>query len=94
MRQFPWLEGRHGSHSAVLCGRNAVQLSFAEPRPLSLESLEQKLQPIGTVTRNPFLLRLQVDSYELTIFPDGRAIIGGTDDIAEAKTIYARYIGS
>ncbi len=93
-RQFPWLEGRQGSHSAVLCGRNAVQLSFADPQPVSLESLEQKLRPIGAVTRNPFLLRLQVDAYELTIFPDGRAIIGGTDNIAEAKTIYARYIGS
>jgi adenylyltransferase/sulfurtransferase len=93
-RQFPWLEGRQGSHSAVLCGRNAVQLTFAEPQSISLEALQQKLQEVGVVTRNPFLLRLEVDRYRLTVFPDGRAIIGGTDDIAEARTIYARYIGS
>jgi adenylyltransferase/sulfurtransferase len=93
-RQFPWLEGRQGSHTAVLCGRNAVQLTFAEPHAISLASLEQKLQDVGIVTRNPFLLRLEVDRYQLTLFPDGRAIIGGTDDVAEARTIYARYIGS
>lgn len=93
-RDFPWLEGRQGSHTAVLCGRHAVQLAFAEPRPLSLEDLAGRLQGIGVVTRNPFLLRLEVDRYRITVFPDGRAIVGGTDDIAEAKTVYARYIGN
>jgi len=39
-------------------------------------------------------LRLEVDAYELTIFPDGRAIIGGTDDVATAKTVYARFVGN
>ena len=29
---FDWLSGKRGSHSAVLCGRNAVQLSFPEAR--------------------------------------------------------------
>jgi adenylyltransferase/sulfurtransferase len=29
----------------------------------------------------------------LTIFPDGRAIISGTDDPAVARSVYARYIG-
>jgi adenylyltransferase/sulfurtransferase len=46
------------------------------------------------VTHNQFLLRLEVDQYLITVFPDGRAIIGGTDDIAEARTIHAKYIGA
>lgn len=33
-------------------------------------------------------------AFELTIFPDGRAIIKGTDDIAAARTLYARYVGA
>ena len=41
----------------------------------------------------PFLLRLKVDAYELTVFPDGRAIIGGTSDVALARTVYAKYVG-
>lgn len=91
---FPWLEGRRGSHSAILCGRNAVQLSSPDQFSLSLENLESKLKPLGDVSRNPFLLRFEVDEYRLTVFPDGRAIIGGTEEIAEAKSVYAKYIGN
>ena len=91
---YPWLSGERGSHSAVLCGRNAVQLSHMTDAELSLAALAKKLAGVGDVRHNAFLLRLAVDDYQLTIFPDGRAIIGGTDDIAIARTVYAKYIGS
>jgi len=91
--EFAWLEGKRGSHSAVLCGRNAVQLSFPEREPVSLEALAAKLQESGTVQQNRFLLRFDVDGFQLTVFPDGRAIVSGTEDIAEAKTIYSKWIG-
>ena len=91
-REFPWLAGREGSRSAVLCGRNAVQLTHSG-LSLSLEQLARQLEGVGQVTRNPFLLRLNVDQYELTVFPDGRAIVGGTSDVAAARTLYAKYIG-
>ncbi len=93
-RQLPWLAGQRGSHTAVLCGRNAVQLSQPERHTISLEKLESQLQGIGEVTRNDYLLRLAVDRYRITVFPDGRAIVVGTEDIAEARTVYARYIGA
>jgi molybdopterin-synthase adenylyltransferase len=93
-REFPWLEGKRGSHTAVLCGRNAVQLSFPERGKLSLELLARQLEGVGNVTRNRFLLRLAIDKYVVTVFPDSRAIIHRTDDIAEARTVYAKYIGS
>lgn len=93
-RDFVWLRGERGSHTAVLCGRNAVQLTQPAGERLSLEALEQRLAGVGKVTRNPFLLRLAVDEYLLTIFADGRAIVGGTEDIATAKGLYARYVGS
>ena len=89
-----WLNGQRGSHTAVLCGRNAVQLSFPEQETLSLPQLEEKLTGLGPVTRNQYLLRAEIEPYRITVFPDGRAIIGGTDDISEAKTVYARYIGN
>ncbi|HEY1601561.1 MAG TPA: ThiF family adenylyltransferase [Pirellulales bacterium] len=91
---YPWLRGERGSHSAVLCGRNAVQLTPPTRQPLSLAALAQKLAGVGRVSHNAFLLRLAVDDYQLTVFPDGRAIVGGTDDIATARTVYARYIGT
>lgn len=91
---FPWLRGERGSHSTVLCGRNAVQLSFPGHEPFDLNSLARKLTPLGSVSVNRYLLRVAVDTYRLTIFADGRAIIGGTDDLAEAKSVYARYVGN
>jgi molybdopterin/thiamine biosynthesis adenylyltransferase len=91
-RDFSWLAGREGSRSAVLCGRNAVQLSHAGTS-VSLDDLARRLEGVGRVTRNQYLLRLAVESHELTIFPDGRAIVSGTDDVAVARTLYAKYVG-
>lgn len=92
--ELAWLDGRRASQSAVLCGRNAVQLSPPEPTAISLDAMQAKLAGIGRVTRNKYLLRLAVDDYLITLFPDGRAIVGGTDDIAAARTVLAKYIGS
>lgn len=91
--EFPWLSGKRGGHTAVLCGRNAVQLTHAGAS-LSLEELARRLEGVGQVSRNQFLLRLVVEGYELTVFADGRAIVGGTDDVATARTVYAKYVGN
>jgi len=91
--EYPWLSGRCGSRTAVLCGRNAVQLSHPGST-ITLDELAARLEGVGRLTRNQFLLRLKVESYELTIFPDARAIISGTDDIATARAVYAKYVGN
>jgi adenylyltransferase/sulfurtransferase len=92
--EYPWLDGQRSSHTAVLCGRNAVQLSPPDRAGVSLTALADKLASVGRVTHNKYLLRLAVDDYQVTVFPDGRAIIGGTDDIPTARTVYAKYIGA
>jgi Dinucleotide-utilizing enzymes involved in molybdopterin and thiamine biosynthesis family 2 len=93
-REFPWLSGQRGSQTAILCGRNSVQLSFPGRAAVSLDELADKLSTVGTVTRNRYLVRAAIDSYQLTVFPDGRAVIGGTEDVAEAKSVYAKYVGN
>jgi len=40
-----------------------------------------------------FALRFLVAPYEMTIFPDGRAIVKGTSDPGVARSLYARYVG-
>lgn len=92
-RDFVWLRGERGSQAAVLCGRNAVQLAPPEPGSIDLDALAARLQGVGHVTTNPYLLRLAVGEHQFTVFPDGRAIISGTEDVAEARTLYARYLG-
>jgi adenylyltransferase/sulfurtransferase len=77
----------------VLCGRNAVQLSASTGGAASLDEIATRLAGVGSIQRNAFLLRLSVDGYVLTVFPDGRTIVSGTNDIATARTLHARYIG-
>lgn len=76
-----------------LCGRNAVQIHDRR-RPIDLPALAQSLAPLGQVRENGFALRFVTPPYELTIFPDGRAIIKGTTDPALARSLYSRYIGN
>jgi molybdopterin/thiamine biosynthesis adenylyltransferase len=93
-KNFPWLSGERGSHSAALCGRNSVQLTFAERRRLDLRLLADKLAGLGTVTANEYLVRFNDGEHTLTIFADGRAIVTGTEEIAVAKSLYSRYVGN
>lgn len=81
------------SMTTSLCGRNAVQVLHSNGSKLDLETLAERLGKVGEVSFNTFLLRMKIDKYELTIFPDGRSIITGTNDAAVAKGLYAKYIG-
>jgi len=92
-REFAWLEGKRGSAITRLCGRNSVQIAPSKAEPVDLIALGERLQSVGRVTSNRFLLRLAVDDYLLTLFADGRTIVGGTDDPAVARTVLAKYIG-
>lgn len=92
-RNFEFLETETQEFSAVLCGRNAVQIAPPKPTVLDLQMLADKLKKLGEVKQNEYLLRLTVGEYELTVFRDARAIIRGTDDISQARSIYARFVG-
>jgi molybdopterin/thiamine biosynthesis adenylyltransferase len=90
-RDFVHLEGRRRT-PVSLCGRNAVQI-HERARPIDLADLQSALTPLGEVRANAFALRFFTGPYELTIFPDGRAIVKGTTDIGLARSLYARYVG-
>jgi adenylyltransferase/sulfurtransferase len=91
-----WLSGKKGSQTTILCGRNAVQISPSERQSLSLPEMAARLTSAGEVSQNAFLLRLTPAGTEcqLTIFPDGRAIIKGTNDVTVARSLYSRYVGT
>ncbi len=90
-RQFSYLDETRRP-PVSLCGRNAIQIQEQE-RSLNLHDLRARLEPLGEVRANEFALRFRVSPYEMTIFPDGRAIIKGTSDPGLARSLYARYIG-
>lgn len=90
-REFTWLSGRRAPVS--LCGRNAVQI-HERNRPIDLAELASRLEVLGTVRANEFALRFSAGDHEVTVFPDGRAIIKGTTDPGVARGVYARYLGN
>jgi molybdopterin/thiamine biosynthesis adenylyltransferase len=89
---FVHLAGEGRPH-ITLCGRNSVQIHERQ-RPVDFAELSARLQPHGNVRHNEFVLKFWHDPYEMTLFPDGRAIVKGTTDTAVARSLYARYIGS
>jgi adenylyltransferase/sulfurtransferase len=91
-REFPHLAGTGRPH-ITLCGRNSVQI-HEHDRPIDLRDLARRLEAHGNVRSNDFVLKFSKEPYEITLFPDGRAIIKGTTDTALARSLYARYIGS
>ncbi|HEU5117142.1 MAG TPA: ThiF family adenylyltransferase [Isosphaeraceae bacterium] len=93
-KDFEWLNGALGSHTTSLCGRNAVQVATRRSEPLNFGELAGRLNGLSEVRHNAYMLRFAADGFEFTVFPDGRAIIKGTNDIPKAKTLYAQYVGS
>jgi len=91
-REFIHLAGEGRPH-ITLCGRNSVQIHERE-RPVDFAEISARLKPLGDVRHNDFVLKFLREPYEITLFPDGRAIIKGTTDTAIARSLYARYVGS
>ena len=91
-RKFMYLEGRKRV-PVSLCGRNAVQI-HERRRPLDLAALGAILKTVGRVRANDFALRFDDGEYDITFFPDGRAIIKGTQDVGVARSVYSRYVGN
>ncbi len=93
-RKFRYLEAQERSHLTRLCGRDAVQVRPSRMTQLDFPQLGERLAKSAKVRYNEHMMRIQINGYEIALFPDGRSIIKGTDDFAEARAVYARYIGS
>jgi molybdopterin-synthase adenylyltransferase len=93
-RKFDWLGGEQGSHTTTLCGRNAVQVAARRTESLNFAEMSRRLSSLTDVRHNAYMLRFSTEGYEFTVFPDGRAIIKGTNDIAKARTLYSQFVGN
>ena len=92
--RYETLEAASGEFAAVLCGRNAVQISPAQATQLDFKELAERLKVTGEVKFNDYLLRFRIGEFELTVFQDARSIIRGTSEITTARSLYAKYIGN
>ncbi len=94
-RDFAYLDGRMASTTTTLCGRGAVQVSAPEGVRVDFPAIARKLGSTAEagVRYNKFMLTARVNGFDLVLFPDGRAIIKGTEDAGVARTLYARFVG-
>jgi adenylyltransferase/sulfurtransferase len=92
-RNFEFLNAEAGEFSAVLCGRDAVQIAPPRPTIIDLPQLAERLKNLGEVKQNEYLVRFTAGENELTVFADARAIIRGTDDVSAARSLYAKFVG-
>jgi hypothetical protein len=92
-RNFPYLQGEEGESVTLLCGRDTVQVRPKEMKNLDLVLLAKELSPLGTVRLSPYFLRFDKESYQLSVFPDGRVLVHGTSEEPVARGLYAQYLG-
>lgn len=91
---YPYLQIENQTKTAVLCGRNTVQIRPPIKQKLDLHILANTLSKLGgQLKTNPYLISFKKDAHRLVIFQDGRVLVHGTKDIAKAKTLYHRYVG-
>lgn len=93
--RYPYLDAANRQKTDVLCGRDTVQIRPSHKVQISLKDMAEQLERAGAgqVTMNPFLLSLDLGENRIVLFPDGRALIHGTKDIARARSLYHRYFG-
>ncbi len=91
--RFDFLNAERTSRTVTLCGRDAFQITPVEGTRIDLTDLRARWSVVGAVTGSEFLIHLQVDDCRLTVFADGRAIVHGAKNEAQAKSLYAKYVG-
>lgn len=107
---YDFLHQQSGQLVTALCGRNAIQISpppkehtksdntfgqsDVDNHAIDLPELADQLRNVGEVSYNAYLLKFRVGEIEMTIFPDARCLIKGTEDPGVARSLYARYLGT
>jgi molybdopterin-synthase adenylyltransferase len=92
--KYEFLETGFGTKVTSLCGQNAVQVTSPETKTISFSNLAKRLEAVGTVKYNDFMLSFVFDHTEMVVFPDGRSIVKNTNDESLARGLYAKYIGA
>ncbi|WP_173916790.1 ThiF family adenylyltransferase [Halobacillus sp. Marseille-Q1614] len=92
---YPYLRKQKGLRTAVLCGRDTVQVRPDASKPISLKDLAHRLKPVAQKVReNKELIVCYIEGVRFVVFKDGRTLIHGAADVAEARKMYQRFIGA
>jgi adenylyltransferase/sulfurtransferase len=90
---YQFLDEKFDVRTTVLCGQSrSVQVVDTRVKSISLDNLAKRLEGTAIIARNDYLLRFAAGEHEITVFPDGRAIIKNTLDISVARELYGKYV--
>lgn len=87
--RYDFLEGRRGTRSETMCGREAVHVRLQKPPRLAEVASRMDPKPLY----HPLMLRFHAEGMEIILFHDGRAIVLGTSDPTLARAVLARWVG-
>ncbi|BCB02481.1 MoeB/ThiF family adenylyltransferase [Bacillus sp. KH172YL63] len=88
---FPYLNYEAQTKTEVLCGRNTVLIRAGQP--FHIDELSARLEKLGNIKKNQYLISLEYGSHRLMFFKDGRTMVHGTNSIDHAKKIYYQIMG-
>jgi adenylyltransferase/sulfurtransferase len=92
--RFDYATAAPNGAATVLCGRDAIQVRPPQGARIDLPALAGRLAAVGDVAANEYLVRFSTRDAQMIVFGDGRAIVKGVRDAAQARTLYAKYVGS
>ncbi|TRM12636.1 thiazole biosynthesis adenylyltransferase ThiF [Lentibacillus cibarius] len=90
---YPFLTYENKTKTAVLCGRDTVQIRPAANEQRDLEAIAASLSKLGKVEKNGFLLQFKTGENRMVMFKDGRVLVHGTNDEVKAKSLYHKFLG-
>ncbi|MCS0788313.1 MoeB/ThiF family adenylyltransferase [Cytobacillus pseudoceanisediminis] len=91
---YPFLDYRNQTKTALLCGRDTIQIRPSALQDIDVAYLKKSLVSQGiTVESNPYLLSFSIDNARVVVFKDGRVLVHGVRDILQAKNLYHRFLG-
>jgi molybdopterin/thiamine biosynthesis adenylyltransferase len=91
--QYLFLENNRDDRLIKFCGRNAAQIVPARVLKPDFTRLTAELKKVGRVHYDEHLLVFSESMMEAMLFPDGRAIVKGTEDTKIARSFYSRFFG-
>lgn len=91
---YPYLQENRSIKTALLCGRDTVQIRPEAGQTLNKAEVKKKLTEASqSIMVNDFLIHADLDeNRRIVVFRDGRVLLHGMTNIPEAQAVYDRYI--
>ncbi|WLR51416.1 ThiF family adenylyltransferase [Bacillus tianshenii] len=91
---YPFLNTQKQTDLAILCGRDTIQIRPSQSQQLNRSLIEKNLASMTThIKANEHIIHAKLsESKRIVVFSDGRILLHGTKDVAEAEKLYEQLV--